>query len=1449
MNLTPSLFRCALGSALLALSVQVAMAHPYASGITNNNGTIDFVLNEGGGNVYVVFEDKSTNQLGVLGAGSQSFGLGSHKSFAIYVTKLGDGTPTLISSDANNNSVWGTPRGVAVNANPGMGNLFGRIYVGSAGAGGTVGTTYKGKGLYAFNANQTDAIGQGTNAVATSTFSASGTSGPWRMRVAPDNTLLVDDFSTASAALWQFQPDLSNSNLVLGIIGQTAAAAAGIHGDLFGTPLLTGSLAASNLVLWTADSGMATPAGTTLGPGTSVGSYNCLFRYDIGAGPLPWTNPPNYSYTLGLDGIPELRTEMDLGKDGKIIGGFGRANLSNPNIQILDPTGATVLWTSWQDTAGASDPWRGENAGAGQTGGTYAGVRVSPDGRFLASVDINNGITVAYLTNGIPDDSSLFGIPNTPTTGNSRGMSWDAADNLYVVSSGQGLLRIYSLGISTTCVTSNDFSGTNGSFFIAMPSLNASVTATTPQASQNYGTAIPGVFTITLNTNTLAAPLTVNFTRSGTAVYTNHYLINTNESPNDVIIGTNSVTFPAGTFPGGGNWAVNVKITPTALPAATNTMTVVLQLRGGSSYLASSPTKDTVYIQNTGPQTLLLTPAPSGTTMYRGVTNDYATFIVTRLGDTNGPGNSVGNVTPRSFTVTNVAYLGSALLGTDFLAGAQRLDPAGNGVIVPPVPGPASILFNPGDTVVTCAVGYPIPHSNVSLPPTNLTIIVSLTNAVTGVTNTSSEGLQYTVGGSAVAVTEIDNAFGPEIVLWSDALTNAADSVNWTLTFAGTNFGPGNLPVVLPNYANDATTIAAGGTNDFLAKFGYPIANDGILPSAVMSVNGWTNALKMTVNKNNTAAAAGVNVYPHGKTFVGNYALRFSMYLSLYDLAVQNPAIGSAAREFALFGVNQYGTNCNWRTDSASQAAGGMMPTNSDGIWFCIDAGAGAITPADFDALRPGPVPNNANPGALNDVTSNNSASQNGVFKHPPFDAMNVVSPTVSNPGGGEPVDKWVDVSVEITSQTNVSLFINRSPVLTPFSLVNGTLATSYTSGTIMLGYDDPNRDESDNTAFVYFSNVRVVELSPYILAQPGLTNSLSNNLLVAQFSSLTLTDAASFATAPITNVWYKGTGAIGGVATGTPTQPLQTNTANATSMTDSLALTFNNATDGTNYLSVFSDSAGSVTSTVTAVTVVLGPTNTVYSAGITSNILAVVAGPSPATGIQWYFNTQSNLSTATKLTASSHYGGVTTGSLWITNVASADAGFYWGAVTNAGGFVIPQAATLTVSSSGTGVVVTPAAQTNLWGSTAQFTASASGSGPFTYQWQHNATNLVNGGNVSGATSNVLTLTAITSADAGTYTAGATNGSVGALSGPAVLTVLIPAPTITSATISSGNILLAFSSTNSFDNTNAFILQSSSVVTGPFTNTSASFSGTPGSFRITAPVTGVDMFYRLVHAK
>src|SRR4029077_11057385 len=127
--------------------------------------------------------------------------------------------------------------------------------------------------------------------------------------------------------------------LVLSIIGLPGAPNAGIHADFFGCAIMKGSLAQGNLELYTFDSGMGAPADTNSikGPLTSPGSFNNVFRYNIGSGPLPWNKRPDYAYTYGFDGIAELRTEGDVGNDGKVYCAFGRANASNPNLQILRP--------------------------------------------------------------------------------------------------------------------------------------------------------------------------------------------------------------------------------------------------------------------------------------------------------------------------------------------------------------------------------------------------------------------------------------------------------------------------------------------------------------------------------------------------------------------------------------------------------------------------------------------------------------------------------------------------------------------------------------------------------------------------------------------------------------------------------------------------------------------------------------------------------------------------------------------------------------------------------------------------------------------------------------------------------------------------------------------------------------------------------------------------------
>jgi hypothetical protein len=1448
-NLIPTIPRLrglAAGLALTAFAY-VASAHPYASGITGTNalGQVFFSMNEAGATVTITFEDSSTLNMGVLPKGTTNFNILSHTSFKITCFKEGNGTPFLISSDASTYSTWNTPRGVAVNKNPTIGTNFGRLCVGNSLAGA------KPLGLFLLNADQTLVTGP----VGSTFYGGSGGSGPYRIRSQQDGTFLVSDFSTANACLLQYAPDLSNSNLVLAIIGQTPAVAAGIHGDIFGCGVMKGSLAQGNLVLYTFDSGMATPADTNCikGPLTSPGSFNCVFRYNIGAGPLPWNKRPDYAYTYGLDGIAELRTEGDVGPDGKVYCAFGRANASNPNLQILRPvpttngiTGDPVNGdaqvaaqspTNWLYTGGASyngqpfntppnggaagDPWVG-HFGSGLNNGTYAGVRVSPDGVYIASVDINNGATIATLTNGIPNEGTIFGIQNAPSATRSRGMDWDPADNLWIISDGQGLLRCYSLGLTTTCVSSNDWTGTNGTFQLQTPPLNASMALINPTASQNYvnntsnaGTPIPAVFRITLNTSdtTASGPVTVGFVRTGTGNYTNNYTINTNETPNGVTVTPNGVIFPAGVFAGsnGPNWNVDVKIIPTAIPVSGPTLSVNLRLNSGTNYSAAFPLSGGMAILNTGPQLLQLSAAAPNTLggMNRGIPNDQARFLITRLGDTNGPGNDAINpIVARALTVTNINYLppaaGASLmarLGTDYTAGAQNFNGGA------PTDGSPGIGINPGAVIINAMIGNPVKHVDTSLRRTNLQVLINLTNTTGIATNvTSSEGFAYQVSTTTLTLNEFDNALGGEVVLWSNPLTNSLDSTNWTLVFANINQGTSpTLPTVISNYDNSASGFAG----DYTAAFGKSVndpGNDGgvsVPPSDTMLAMGWTTALKVSVNKGpGFAGESGVNLYPqipgvpwapgNYKTFQGNYALRFDMFLSLYDFGLFNPTIGTPAREFAAFGINHYGTNANWRLDINPRADGtGARPINSDGEWCTIGAASGSITPADYDmfisppfalvdangAPVPQVVPYTANlftnqpnatayfsspstnayqtsPGVYTGVTNyfhnggvpndqqsaNNNgfggSPQNGIIKYPPFQGI--------NNAGGAPDNAWVDVSLELTRQTNLTLLVAQqaifnSSTLLPIFGVQNPIAPF--GGTPMLGYLDPNRDISDYSAFVYFSNVRLVELSPFI---PWTNQPLS--LIVTQGTSFSLSSGATFASNPLTNVWYLGT--MANLENGTPLVAIATNTYNSTNGLATLAV--NNIQSGTNYISVWSDQAGAVTNYISSIEVIAGPGDKTALLGSTTSFTVVPSGNAPPTSYQWKFF-------GTNIVNSTHYAGATAATFWITNVTAADAGTYSNLVVNASGSVVA-AGTLNV----------------------RF-----GFQPYEF---------------------------------------------------------------TGITNLSSSVAMAFTTSDPADTTSSFTLQSAGVVTGPYTNNpTAVFSGLNPNFLVTVPKTGDTMFYRLRH--
>jgi len=160
-------------------------------------------------------------------------------------------------------------------------------------------------------------------------------------------------------------------------------------------------------------------------------------------------------------------------------------------------------------------------------------------------------------------------------------------------------------------------------------------------------------------------------------------------------------------------------------------------------------------------------------------------------------------------------------------------------------------------------------------------------------------------------------------------------------------------------------------------------------------------------------------------------------------------------------------------------------------------------------------------------------------------------------------------------------------------------------------------------------------------------------------------------------------------------------------------------ATNAGNYSVVITSPYGSVTSAVTTLTVAAPAAITVQpincAAAVGSNpSFSVTAIGSGSLGYLWYFDSTNLLQNGANST------------LTLSSVTTNNAGNYMVVITNSYGSVTSQVAALTVGFPPS-VTSQPVNQTNLMGTTASFNVSAGGTGPFTYQWQFNGTNLPNG--------------------------------------------------------------------------------------------------------------------------
>jgi hypothetical protein len=190
--------------------------------------------------------------------------------------------------------------------------------------------------------------------------------------------------------------------------------------------------------------------------------------------------------------------------------------------------------------------------------------------------------------------------------------------------------------------------------------------------------------------------------------------------------------------------------------------------------------------------------------------------------------------------------------------------------------------------------------------------------------------------------------------------------------------------------------------------------------------------------------------------------------------------------------------------------------------------------------------------------------------------------------------------------------------------------------------------------------------------------------------------------------------------------------------------------------------------------------------AGTNASFSVSALGQAPLS-YQWRLN-------RTNLVNNARIAGVTGTNLTINALVTGDTGSYDVVVTNVYAAATSQVATLSVFLP-VGISVPPQNTAVIVGSNAVLSVTATGTPPLSFQWQQNGTNLSNGGRISGATSNVLTIAATLTNDAGSYTVSLTNPVSALTSAVATLTVLVPA-TFTSATNVVGRQGAFFSFTN-----------------------------------------------------
>jgi hypothetical protein len=458
----------------------------------------------------------------------------------------------------------------------------------------------------------------------------------------------------------------------------------------------------------------------------------------------------------------------------------------------------------------------------------------------------------------------------------------------------------------------------------------------------------------------------------------------------------------------------------------------------------------------------------------------------------------------------------------------------------------------------------------------------------------------------------------------------------------------------------------------------------------------------------------------------------------------------------------------------------------------------------------------------LNGTNLVNGGPKNGpIISGATADVLTINNAQTTNSGNYTVVVTNIDGSAISSNAVLVVTNVPPAIIVQPIGLTNGVGTTVFlgvfATGTAPLSYQwqvngtnlvngGPKKGSivsGATTNVLKISNVQLTNSGNYTVIVTNVAGSvISSNAVLTVLSapvitmqptgqSLAVGSTATFAVtaigmAPLSYHWQlNGTNLVNGGPKNGPT------ISGATA--DVLTISNTQTTNSGNYTVVVTNIDGSATSsnavltvTNTPPTIIVQPTSQTNGAGADVTLTVAATGTSPLS-YQWQVN-------GTNLANGGQFSGATTNMLTISDTQTTNSGSYTVIVTNFGGSATSSNAVLTVTNIPPTITVQPKSQSIESGSNVTFAVTATGTGPLSYQWQVNGTNLVNGGSISGATTNVLKISNVQTNNSGSYTVIVTNLAGSVTSSNAVLTVL-SAPVIT---MQPTNQLLAAGSTATF---------------------------------------------------